>query len=56
MGSRFQRVEKVFSPRCSGYEFAVNLRKIGLYFRDDVGIVPYIQISMFSVKIGQYVS
>ena len=29
------------SSRCSGYEFAVNFRKNGLFCRVDVGIDPY---------------
>ena len=29
------------SSHRSSYEFAVNLRKISLFCRDDVGIVPY---------------
>ena len=41
------------SSRCSGYEFAVNLRKNGLFCRVDVGIDPYKQAGRFSAQNEQ---
>ena len=38
------------SSHCSGCEFAIDFRKIGLFCRDDVGIVPYRRARRFSAK------
>ena len=38
-----------------GREFAVNFREIGLFCRDDVGIVPYKRIKRSSAKTGKHV-
>ena len=38
-----------------GYEFATNLRKIGSFCRDDVGVVPYKHTGRSSVKMGKNV-
>ena len=43
------------SARRKGYEFAVNLRKIGISCRGDVGIAPYMQTGRATVKTGNAV-